>query len=65
MQRKWPKDVTSDEVLQWYRENKNLFPKLSVIAQAVFSMSATTIENERVFSISGKREVINYAITKL
>jgi hypothetical protein len=52
---KWDlENLTTENLLTWFNENKVKFPRLHAMAKALFCMPGSTMENERVFSITGK-----------
>lgn len=45
--------LASDDLPQWWKQQKSSFPKLSLLAQAILAVPATSAPSERVFSIAG------------
>ena len=47
------------EVLSWWKENYNRFPKLSLMARDLMSIPITTITSESSFSIGKKKFLLH------
>jgi hypothetical protein len=45
--------MASDDLLQWWKQQVETFPKLSSLAQGILAVPATSAPSERVFSIAG------------
>jgi len=45
--------VASDDLLHWWKTQRETFPKLSQLAQCILAVPATSAPSERVFSIAG------------
>jgi len=45
--------MASDDLLQWWKQQKDTFPKLWLLAQRILAVPATSAPSERVFSIAG------------
>lgn len=43
----------NDNVLQWWKQNSDKFPRLACVAKQVLNIPATSASSERVFSCSG------------
>lgn len=47
------REKTKSEVLVWWRNNADQYPRLSQIARKVLPIQATSVASERVFSVAG------------
>jgi hypothetical protein len=45
--------TASDDLLQWWKQQAETFPKLSLLAQGILAVPATSSPSERVFSTAG------------
>lgn len=45
--------TASDDLLQWWKRQADTFPKLSLLAQGILAVPATSAPSERVFSTAG------------
>jgi hypothetical protein len=45
--------TASDDLLQWWKQQAETFPKLSLLAQGILAVPATSSPSERVFSTVG------------
>lgn len=45
--------IASDDLLQWWKRQADTFPKLSLLAQGILAIPATSAPSERVFSTAG------------
>jgi hypothetical protein len=53
---KWDFDkLKTDDLLTWFSENSARFPRIHALAKVLFCMPGSTMDNERVFSITGKK----------
>jgi len=65
-----PSTSVKDDILQFWRANGKLWPSLPTVAQAVFSIPATSTSVERLLSLSGniitaKRSVIHPSLLNM
>jgi hypothetical protein len=47
------KNLKTDGLLDWFKNSAPTYPRISSLARIVYSMTGSTMENERIFSISG------------
>jgi len=45
--------IALDDVLAWWKSQKDIYPKLSLLAKTILAIPATSALSERVFSTAG------------
>ena len=45
--------VDTDDILKWWKTQRETFPRLSQLARFVFAIPATSAPSERIFSLAG------------
>ena len=47
------KYMANDDILQWWKDNSHILPKLSILARKIFAIPASSASSERCFSSAG------------